>query len=59
MDKVRAFLKAAVGEEQIESYIKDDRWIEFPTRSLGDILEEYETLRKTAGHSDRQDTLTT
>jgi hypothetical protein len=45
MDKVRLFLKAAVGEEEVESYIKGDHWVEFPTRVLGAILAEYEAAQ--------------
>ena len=47
MDIVRLFLKAAVGEKEIESYIEHDYWVEFPTRELGAILEEYEAAKQT------------
>jgi hypothetical protein len=45
MDRVRLFLKAAVGEKEIESYIKHDHWVEFPTRILGAILAKYESAQ--------------
>ena len=46
MDKVRLFLQAAVGEDEVEKYIKNDRWIEFPSRSLGRILAEYDAAQR-------------
>ena len=42
MDKIRLFLKAAVGEDNVEDFIKNDRWVEFPTRALEKILAEYD-----------------
>ena len=46
MDKVRAFLIALVGESEVERYIKNDRWIEFPARAIGRILAEYEAAQQ-------------
>uniref|UniRef100_A0A6H2A5B6 Uncharacterized protein n=1 Tax=viral metagenome TaxID=1070528 RepID=A0A6H2A5B6_9ZZZZ len=44
MDKVRAFLKCVMSEDQIESQISSDLLVEFYTRDLEEILDEYEKL---------------
>ncbi|MFH2232111.1 MAG: hypothetical protein ABII13_02990, partial [Patescibacteria group bacterium] len=44
MDKVRAFLKCVMSEDQIESQISSDLLVEFYTRDLEGILNEYEKL---------------
>jgi hypothetical protein len=55
MDKVRLFLSCVLRDDEsnvpasnddVENYIKNDMWIEFPTRSLARILEEYESAQQ-------------
>ena len=57
--KMRAFVKACLlegtTEKEIDDFIKADRWLEFPARSIIEILDNYElevnSIRKNCPHS--------
>ena len=48
MDKIKAFILAATICQilDIDKFIEDNQYIEFPVDSLAEILEKYEKLLK-------------
>ena len=45
-EEIRLFLEVFVGKEQIDEYMKNDFYIEFPVRSLLSALPEYHRTMK-------------